>query len=186
MTPAKAKRAGRSARKGAAKEKEVKAYDEDNPLASVPGEEPPPSASTRARNAIPGTEIETASGPQEVGPTRGARRPYSAERGASRAPVVIPPIRGDEETREAIDEVREKQEKTRAARAKGRSVPVIATRMGYYDHKRRRVGDLFYMAAGEPLPSWVVKAEKGDTREEVELKEVREEAAEPREGDEVL
>lgn len=39
------------------------------------------------------------------------------------------------------------------------NVKVRATRLGYYDHKRRRVGDVFLMAVplvdGEPeLPSW--------------------------------
>jgi hypothetical protein len=47
---------------------------------------------------------------------------------------------------------------------KTRKIRVVATRLGYYDHKRRRVGDVFVYAApidadGDAvLPSWVEEA----------------------------
>jgi hypothetical protein len=47
---------------------------------------------------------------------------------------------------------------------KTQKIRVVATRLGYYDHKRRRVGDVFVYAApidgdGDAvLPSWVEEA----------------------------
>lgn len=58
----------------------------------------------------------------------------------------------------------------KAKRPKGyREVEVVATRLGYYRHKRQRAGSVFTMALVGPgfLPSWVKKAKGEDEEPEV-------------------
>lgn len=47
---------------------------------------------------------------------------------------------------------------------KSRLVKVKATRVGYYDLKRRKEGEVFFyrLRDGEPLPSWVIPVESKD------------------------
>jgi hypothetical protein len=160
--------------------------DEENPTASIPGEEPPPAPATRASNLIPGTELDTAPGPQEVGATRGARRPATQRIRGSRIPSrrVISPFRNarSQEQREAIEEAQERADEWTAAQSdrKLKPTPVVATRTGYYGGKRRRAGELFGMKlpkgwTEDDLPSWVEKAGTTD-REEVELEDIVESA----------
>lgn len=159
--------------------------DEENPTASIPGEEPPAAPATRAAGLIPGTELETSPGPQETGATRGARRPVTARlRGSRLASRGIPtPYRKlkDPEQQKAIDELAEQAEEWAAAQKdpKIKPTPVVATRTGFYGNKRRRAGALFAMKIpkGFELPSWVEKA-GAPTREDVELQEVVESAEE--------
>jgi hypothetical protein len=58
---------------------------------------------------------------------------------------------------------------SKAPPVKTQKVRVMATRLGYYEHKRRRVGDVFVYAApldasGDAvLPSWVDEAPSAST-----------------------
>lgn len=146
----------KGARKSASKEEKdlAKAQKEHNP-ATLPSDggarQPDPrSPSTRARNAIQGAEIETASGPQEVGPARGARRPYTETLPGARQrrPLAIPvPTEEDEKLAERRKRVLE--ERRKLDEEEGEQVLVVATRLGFYGKgaaaKRYRAGDQFYM-----------------------------------------
>lgn len=49
-----------------------------------------------------------------------------------------------------------------APKAKPDPLKVRATRMGYYDHARRREGDVFVVEAGDFRPTWMEKVD-GET-----------------------
>lgn len=157
------------------------AGDEENPTASIPGEEPFPAPATRSQGLIPGAELETSSGPQEVGATRGARAPVTRVLRGSRRPAAVANLRAprDPEQQAALDEQQEKAEKWAEAQKAGKGVAVVATRTGYYAGKRRRAGAFFAMAIpkGEDLPSWVELAD-AKAREDVVLEDVVEAANE--------
>jgi hypothetical protein len=51
-------------------------------------------------------------------------------------------------------------DKAKPARNLGTSRRVVATRLGYYDHRRRKPGDSFVLKEGEDIPSWAVTAEE--------------------------
>lgn len=158
----KAKSAAKLADEQAADLEEAQAEHNPATLPSDSGARQPDvrSAAARATNAFPGTEIETSSGPQEVGATRGARRPYTETLPGTRrhAPAGLVPT---EEEQKAIDQ----RKKALADRAKQDAAPkegvqVVATRMGFYGGKRRPAGSTFVMHVAKGVDvrdeaSWV-------------------------------
>jgi hypothetical protein len=156
--------------------------DEENPTATIPGENIPDAPATRASALIPGAELDTASGPQEVGATRGARRPNTGTlrgiRRPGRAGVADVPFRAarTKEEQEAIDAQVERSEAWAEAQRDPKLKPtmVVATRRGYYGGKRRPAGSMFPMKlpkGDDFLPSWVELA-PAKTRAEVEIDDV--------------
>src|SRR5688500_11360145 len=102
--------------------------DTENPTASIPGENMPDAPASRAAGLIPGAEYDTASGPQEVGATRGARRPYTetlrGSRPANRAGAPVRAARSQED-RDAIEEQQERVAAWTEAQKKGKLTPVV-------------------------------------------------------------
>lgn len=65
----------------------------------------------------------------------------------------------------------------------GQKVRVIATRLGYYDHKRRYEGDefVYLLREGQDLPSWMER--KSVPQEEPDLDDEDEDGDEDGDGD---
>ena len=133
-----------------------------------------PSPSTRASNRVPGTEIESGSGPQERGPARGARRPYTETLpGARRPDAAAIVVLSEEEERQAKRRKEILDERKKLAEDEGEQVEVVATRMAVYGEgaaiKRYPAGSklTIRLKEGQELPTWAEKVEDYEERVEV-------------------
>lgn len=155
------------------------------------------SASTRARDATPGAEYATSSGPQEVGPTRGSVRPTTEVLPGSRSPVqpnVIVPTAADEELAKRREKAVAQYKKDTDPKAPKKLVKVVATRAGFYNDKLQHAGDQFFVSVPEGKTveqhgTWFETVE--DRAAEVaaatgKTASPKAAASEPKTGDEVL